>query len=97
MANSEDKDSLPVAKLLPNSYGLFDMHGNAVEWCQDLFIEDYRGTSDTDAVIVHSSDFKSLRGGRTANDARVIRSTKRFGDRPMFEDSGGFRIARSRP
>ena len=96
IANSGNDSLLgPVAKLLPNAYGLFDMHGNAMEWCQDVFIEDYRTNSD--AVVVHSSDFMSVRGGRTTSDTRGIRSAKRFGDRPMFDDSGGFRIARSRP
>ena len=39
-ANSGDKDS-PVAKLLPNAFGLFDMHGNAIEWCQDKYHRSY--------------------------------------------------------
>ena len=33
----------PVMSFLPNGYGLYDMYGNAIEWCSDLFTGPYGG------------------------------------------------------
>lgn len=38
----------PVARFAPNAFGLYDMHGNAWEWTQDLYAEDYYSKSPVD-------------------------------------------------
>lgn len=38
----------PVGSKLPNAFGLFDMHGNAWEWCSDFYSEDYYAKSPVD-------------------------------------------------
>ena len=38
----------PVASFAPNAFGLYDMHGNAWEWTQDLYDENYYAQSPVD-------------------------------------------------
>jgi serine/threonine protein kinase/formylglycine-generating enzyme required for sulfatase activity len=97
-AENAGDEPAPVARLLPNAFGLFDMHGNTGEWCQD--VADWYPEHPNEPrgpEIVLSKDFRIVRGGQFTTKARWIRSAKRFGDRPTSIDPGGFRIARSRP
>lgn len=66
--NSENKTH-PVGTLQPNAFGLFDMHGNVAEWCEDIFVENYAETpaDGTANATVGDPANRVLRGG-TYND-----------------------------
>lgn len=61
MDNSR-KQVHPVASKRPNAWGLYDMHGNAAEWCLD-WIGPYPTGSAVDPVGVESGQLRVLRGG----------------------------------
>jgi serine/threonine protein kinase/formylglycine-generating enzyme required for sulfatase activity len=63
MKNSLDRTN-PVADKRPNAWGLFDMHGNVWEWCDDRF-RTYTDAAVTDPVGTELGAF-SLRGGSFA-------------------------------
>jgi formylglycine-generating enzyme required for sulfatase activity len=85
-----------VASLLPNAFGLFDMHGNASEWCQNPMRE-YGGRPVIEAADEEVQDhvFRVSRSGKPISYAASIRSARRYGDRPTLEDGGGLRVVRS--
>jgi formylglycine-generating enzyme required for sulfatase activity len=82
-----------VGALKPNGLGLFDVHGNAWQWCQSVF--DYEDVK----AYLRSRDLPSgrvLRGGSFSDNARLVRSASRFGIRPAGSDRKcGFRVART--
>lgn len=86
----------PVSQYLPNTFGLFDMSGNVIEWCNDMFDESYYDTCpDTDP---RGSDigrmWPILRGGAADFGAVGLRSAYRFYEDPGDNMDGrtGFRV-----
>lgn len=64
----------PVGSFPPNGYGLYDVAGNAWEWCQDWFDFDYYKDSPAKNPRGPSSAIdRSIRGGSWCNDAAIIR------------------------
>jgi len=58
----------PVGKFLPNNFGLYDMLGNASEWCSDYSSNDYYANSPTDDPTgPPSGDMRIWRGGSFAH------------------------------
>jgi len=86
----------PVGQFRANAFGLYDMHGNVWEWCQDWYESGYYTHSPVDEPVCSAAaTFRVLRGGCWIHDPRLCRSARRYGYVPTHRDSGlGFRLAR---
>jgi len=80
-----------------NAFGLYDMHGNVSEWCQDIWAEAYSSRSGTtsDPVSASGSEYRVLRGGSWAYFSRGLRSAVRSWSLPDVRNFvNGFRVVR---
>ena len=84
-----------VAQKKPNGWGLFDMHGNVWEWCQNWYARYPSGTI-TDPKGASSGRSRVNRGGGWMSPAMACRSANRDWNDPGFStDCLGFRLART--
>ena len=83
-----------VGSFPPNAFGLYDMHGNVWEWCQDDWHENYEGApNDGTAWLSEKSNIKVIRGGSWNDDPIDCRSAFRYFDaRDSRDYSLGFRV-----
>ncbi|NES73439.1 MAG: formylglycine-generating enzyme family protein, partial [Okeania sp. SIO2D1] len=82
----------------PNSFGLYDMHGNVWEWCQDIWHGDYIGAPIDGSAWETGSDSEKrmIRGGSWDVNSRNCRSARRFYEFPIFSSyNKGFRVVLS--
>ncbi len=95
-SNSERKTH-PVGTKQANAWGMYDMHGNVWEWCNDWF-GDYPSGSVTDPTGVSSASNRVYRGGSWDDDARYCRSANRSRRAPGHRSYYlGFRLMRTAP
>ncbi|HPM80792.1 MAG TPA: bifunctional serine/threonine-protein kinase/formylglycine-generating enzyme family protein [Candidatus Anammoximicrobium sp.] len=97
-------ETRPAGQLKPNDFGLFDVHGNVAEWCQDRYQPYPLGESPLsplavpDGETVRESDPRAVRGGSFLDGPARLRSAARNRQRPDVRQAGvGFRVARSYP
>ena len=89
------KKTIDVASFSPNAWGLYDMHGNVWEWCQDWY-KDYPPGHVTDPEWSSSGSARVLRGGSWGNYAWDVRSALRYWFDPVNRgNNGGFRVVRA--
>lgn len=88
----------PVGSFPANAWGLHDLHGNVMEWCQDWgqWYDEYPGGVVTDPAGPPSGSSRVLRGGSWYSPPRDCRSAGRHYYAPTHSYFGvGFRIALS--
>ncbi len=84
-----------VGSYQANDFGLYDMHGNVWEWCQDWY-GDYPSGAVTNPTGAISGSFRVNRGGSWNNPAVHLRSAIRSINTPSNRyDFLGFRVARN--
>jgi len=76
---SDNPTTHPVGQKLPNGFGLHDIHGNAYEWCEDIWNENYLGApADGSAWMSGASDEHHVfRGGGAYSAGLSCCSTSR--------------------
>jgi formylglycine-generating enzyme required for sulfatase activity len=73
-----------VGSFKPNGFGLYDMHGNVWEWCQDVLHNTYEGSPSDGSPWMDRGDEsrRIIRGGSWDNNPRNCRSACRERLRP---------------
>ena len=88
-----------VGSKLPNNWGLYDMAGNAEEWCHDRYVGNL-GTAPVVDPVTTTGTVGVLRGGTTDYAPQLLRAASRLSaslNGPFYNRYTGFRCVRSLP
>ncbi|WP_427159547.1 formylglycine-generating enzyme family protein [Aliinostoc sp. HNIBRCY26] len=74
------RQTTPVGSFPANAFGLYDMHGNVLEWCQDGWHDNYHGAPVDGSVWINENDNRigMLRGGFLSFSPIHCRSAARY-------------------
>jgi formylglycine-generating enzyme required for sulfatase activity len=89
------EQTTPVGQFPPNALGMYDLHGNIWEWCQDVWHDSYDAApTDGSAWLTGGDqDRRVLRGGSWGSAPEFCRSAIRDRDAPGLTNGGvGFRV-----
>jgi len=78
----------PVGRFqVANAFGLYDVHGNVLEWCEDDWHDTYDGAPEDGSAWLNENDndsqYKLLRGGSFINNSADCRSAIRSFNNPV--------------
>ncbi len=93
--DNSEKKTHPVGLKKPNAFGLYDMHGNVWEWCEDVWHKNYDGAPIDGSAWVSGGDSnrRRLRGGSWLNYGLNCRSAYRNNYHPDSRSINfGFRV-----
>jgi formylglycine-generating enzyme required for sulfatase activity len=94
-SGNSDGMTHPVGQKSPNGFGLYDMHGNVLEWCQDWWSDNLPGGTEVDPQGSSMASQRVIRGGCWCSDGKDCRAAYRsaMGTSPMDAGSDiGFRV-----
>ena len=96
---NRDYGTHKVGTKKPNRWGIYDMHGNVLEWCSDWYVNSYKGiVSDGSSNEGGEKKYKVLRGGSWLNYSNNSGSSFRYRYDPANRsDIIGFRLQRTLP
>lgn len=88
------KKTVIVKSLPANSWGLYEMHGNVWEWCEDYWQARLGEVAVRDPIGPGDGSYRVIRGGSWFHDGGDVRSACRYRDSPGYGNHfDGFRLA----
>ena len=92
----DNRETSPVGSFKPNAFGLDDTAGDAWQWVQDCYHDDYNDApTDGSAWTRNDCSTHVVRGGSWYDGPQTVRSGYRVGDATVNRNSSlGLRIAR---
>lgn len=85
----------PVGMFPANAWGLYDLHGNVWEWCEDTYQESYQGAPGDGSpwIVPGNEKLRVLKGGSWYVDPRNCRTAVRAWDISIVTiEDVGFRV-----